>query len=79
MLKKLILYKCNCLYRVFSYYLYGDQEHYNEIRKNIYENRKKNKEEIREFFLEDKIMMLLLIQKKINLGKKLKMIRFIVG
>jgi len=37
----------NCLYRTFSYFLYYDQEHYNEIRQKIYEEEKKNKNEIK--------------------------------
>jgi len=33
----------NCLFRSFSYYLYRDQEHHNEIRKDIYNHAKQTK------------------------------------
>jgi len=33
----------NCLFRPFSYYLYRDQEHHNEIRKDIYNHAKQTK------------------------------------
>ena len=37
----------------FSYYLYGNEDHYNEIRLQIYELAKNNKNEIKQFFIEE--------------------------
>jgi len=43
----------NCLYRTFSLFLYENQEKYNEIRQKIYKEAKKQKDIIKNFFIED--------------------------
>ena len=43
----------NCLFRTFSLYLYQNQENYNEIRQAIYKEANKQKESIKNFFIED--------------------------
>lgn len=43
----------NCLYRTFSFHLYENQENYNEIRQKIYKEANKQKETIKNFFIED--------------------------
>ena len=41
----------NCLFRATSYYLYGKEDQYKEIRKLVYQESKNNKEELKPFFL----------------------------
>ena len=43
----------NCLFRATSYFLYGNEDQYKEIRKLVYQEAKNNKEELKPFFFED--------------------------
>ena len=43
----------NCLYRCMSCYLYETEEKFNEIRMKIYSEAKSNKDNIKQFFLEN--------------------------
>ena len=43
----------NCLYRSTSYYLYGHENEYNNIRQKVYNEEKIHKNDIKPFFLSD--------------------------
>ena len=43
----------NCLYRSTSYYLYGHENEYNNIRQKVYNEAKLHKNDIKPFFLSD--------------------------
>ena len=43
----------NCLYRAFSYFLYGNENEHINIRKEVYEKAKIRKNELKNFFLEN--------------------------
>ena len=40
----------NCLYRAFAYHKFKNEDKYKSIRADIYEEAKKNKEFIKQFF-----------------------------